>query len=138
MYNFKKRSMFSDVSDDLFTFSKSFSLLKLHSTSALFTVNIATRHLSRCPNGDSTLSNTYDRTLNNNGNAARTVKSSVNSTVNDPKGPNTDRTDNLPKHANQVFPESDLNDISTDQDILFPMKIKTNKVVMGTKGQKEQ
>ncbi|KAI0989499.1 hypothetical protein GJ496_001239 [Pomphorhynchus laevis] len=50
------------------------------------------------------LSNTYDRTLNNDGNAARTVKSNVNSTANDPKGPNTDRIDNLPKHANQVFP----------------------------------
>ncbi|KAI0981391.1 hypothetical protein GJ496_011053 [Pomphorhynchus laevis] len=73
--------------------------------------------MSRCPNADSTLSSTYDRTLNNDGNAARTVESNVNSTANDPKGPNTDRTDNLLIHANQVFPESELTDISTGQDI---------------------
>ncbi|KAI0990228.1 hypothetical protein GJ496_008774 [Pomphorhynchus laevis] len=75
--------------------------------------------MSRCPNGDSTLSNTYDRTLSNDGNTARTVQSNVNSTANDSKGPNTDRTDNLPKYANQVFPESELTDISTGQDIPF-------------------
>ncbi|KAI0987423.1 hypothetical protein GJ496_011307 [Pomphorhynchus laevis] len=58
-------------------------------------------------------------TLNHDGSAARTVESNVNSTANDPKGSDTDRTDNLPQHANQVFPESESTDISTGQDISF-------------------
>ncbi|KAI0989934.1 hypothetical protein GJ496_011104 [Pomphorhynchus laevis] len=77
----------------------------------------------------SVFNKTYDRTLNNDDNAARMVEFNVNYTANDPIRPNTDISDNLPKHVNQVFPESELIDISisTGQDIPFSHKDKDER-----------